>query len=153
MDDDKIKALAAQLDAWLTTKPRGDPLRPEWVEECVYSAHAGMLPDDWKFKFVAEAASGLASEGEEWEPEADIYNGELLRWLSSNLTRSAYCDQAGEDGLVGSNMMECIGFGQYVEMCEVRDAIVAYFEENEDELMPDEEEEDDDEAEADETDA
>ena len=158
MDDDKIKALAAQLDSWLTTKPRGDETihtmkegHPEWVKECVYNAHDGMTPDDWKFKFIAEAASGLAADGEGWEPEPDVYNGELLAWLSSNLTRAAFCDQAEEDGLVGSNMMECIGLGQYAEMREVRDAIVAYFEENEDELMPDVEEEDDDED--DETDA
>lgn len=73
---------------------------PEWVVDMTRNAHGDMMPDDWKFKFVVEALEAIseADEGEEedelyeWEP--DVYNHVLLQWVSSNLGRMGYVDEA-----------------------------------------------------------
>lgn len=95
----------------------------ERCRELAFAAHAGMLPDDWKYEFVNESLGAIAdaSDLDEIELEADIYNADLLRWLGSHLERPGYCDEAVSDGLVEdkADTMTRIQCGQYLEKREV----------------------------------
>lgn len=99
---------------------------PSWMKEVAQKAHGDFLPDDWRYSFIREMLGHIVeNEGEdisdaESSIEADIYNQELLDWLSSNLIRATYCDEAMESGYVShdASLMERIGFGQMAEKQE-----------------------------------
>ncbi len=108
---------------------------PIWVKEMAFRAHGDMMPDDRKFEFVVEALGALseaesdASEDELREMsdrlEADIYNADLLRWLSSHLERSGYVDEAtGDYGHSDMGIMGDIMLGQLREKEEVFNSIM-----------------------------
>jgi len=76
--------------------------RPEELTELIYDAHGNMMPDDWKYKFIEESLNQIAETEDEDDLdfpniEPDIYNSVLLQWLSSNLTRAEYFDEAVEE--------------------------------------------------------
>jgi len=98
---------------------------PQWVNDMIHEAHGDMLPDDWKYTFVWEALNHITElddldDGPELEPDA--YNNERLAWLSSNLTRASYVDEAMEEfgaGWPEQGVMEAVGLGQLREKEEV----------------------------------
>lgn len=97
---------------------------PQWMTDVVRAAHGDFLPDDWRYRAIASAAEALAEGADdvEWSDEMiDTYGHDLLRWLSSNLNRAYYCDEALEEGLVSPfrPLYDRIGAGQYVELREV----------------------------------
>lgn len=103
---------------------RKDDAADDWLQELCYSAHGDMLPDDWKYEFIAQSLSALADHEDEDSArdratEADIYTGERLRWLASNLTRAGYCDDAAEEWGAQSDIVQFIGLGQAAEKTEV----------------------------------
>jgi hypothetical protein len=92
-------------------------------------AHSDMLPDDWRYGFICEALSAIcdASNLDEIELEADIYNHELTEWVGSHGHRPSYCDDAVSEGLCdGSDMINTLQCGQYMEKREVLGAVLAY---------------------------
>lgn len=107
---------------------------PEWMTDMVREAHGSMMPDDWKYAFALEALRAIAeteSDDEAIEAvqelEASIYTNELMQWLSSNLERAGYVDEAVENygghsdqGIVGD-----IGLGQMAEKQEVGYSILS----------------------------
>jgi hypothetical protein len=113
---------------------------PEWMSEAVRAAHGDMFIDDVRYSMVREVAGELADK-EDWEDApseiagscVDVYNAELLRWLSSNLHRAFYCDEAREEGLVSedTDLYERIRQGQYQEYREVCDLLINFLEERE----------------------
>jgi hypothetical protein len=106
----------------------------QWVLDMCRNAHNGMLPDDHKYEFIRDALmdiSGLddddgEDEARDIEVEADIYAADLLKWLSSNLGRSEYCDEAQRDALLptDASLMERVTFGQYMERREVLNLVI-----------------------------
>lgn len=133
-----IHTLASEAYEHFTTKVRGEDTivvlkddAPEWVGDLVREAHgADFLPDDWRYAAIRSALGAIAGEatdeiddlGAEWaDGHVDVYTHARLKWLASNLTRVAYCDEAREEygeardgGIVG-----IIGMGQYAECREV----------------------------------
>ena len=56
--------------------------------------------------------------------KVDVYNSARLAWLSSNLTRAGYCDEAARDlGMEDADTFDRIGIGQYAESLEVFESV------------------------------
>ncbi|MFZ2886529.1 MAG: hypothetical protein WA021_01780 [Minisyncoccia bacterium] len=97
---------------------------PKWVKEMVQHAHGDMPPDDHKYDFIVEALNALA-DTDDWDEiqlEPDVYNHDLLKWVSSNLTRAEYVNDAvTEFGLDTKDfdLFKVLGYGQYIEKQEV----------------------------------
>lgn len=107
---------------------------PEWIRELVHNSHGEFLPDDWRYKTIQSALGFIADyEGDDLDDalgdavnefaggEVDVYTGARFAWLSSNLTRQNYVDDAvseyGNDPERG--IAEMVGLGQYAEAEEV----------------------------------
>ena len=144
METEKIKARALSLylslnvqtdDTGMPVSRRGTPIyaladgAPEWMRDACYACHDGILPDDWRYAFINEAAGALgeADELEDVFLEPDVYHEQLLQWLASRLSRSWYCDDALNDyGLdPSSDLMTRIGYGQAAEKNEVLGLLVS----------------------------
>lgn len=103
---------------------------PEWASDFVREAHGTeILPDDYRYRWISEALDLLAEADDPSDPDlhgefmdgASIYTHDLLAWLSSNLTRIAYCDQAAEDFGTkdDADLTSRIQLGQALERSEV----------------------------------
>lgn len=99
--------------------------RPEWLADAVREAHDGEFPDDWRYDTCHGIFSMLDAEDDPFDDDlaheiadqlVDTYNYDRLKWLSDDMTRIAYCDEAQEDGLTDNHMgvFEAIGAGQYI---------------------------------------
>jgi hypothetical protein len=125
---------------------------PQELRELIQKAHGNMLPNDYRYNFVVESLEAIAEDRED-SIEADIYNRDLLNWLSSHLDRSAYCDQYVEEyGGIDTknfNIINVISGGQYLEKLEVYHSVLhsleEIIEELEDEELDDEEDSDEEE--------
>ena len=75
---------------------------PQWVTELVRNAHGDFLPDDYRYKWIAYALDAFSDyeDGHNAidEVQPDVYNFDLLKWVSSNLYRMAYVDEAIQNG-------------------------------------------------------
>lgn len=115
----------------------GDESLPEDEEkrcrELAHAAHGDMLPDDWKYEFINEALGAIAdaSDLDEIDLEADIYNSDLCRWLGSHGERTGWCDEAVGEGLVSedADMITRIQGGQYMEKREVLGLVLQHLRE------------------------
>lgn len=106
-----------------------DDQAPEWAHDFVREAHGTeMLPDDYRYRWISEALDLLAQDVESdpqdlatsFGDDVDIYTHSLLAWLSSNLTRIAYCDEAISEGMTdGTDLTKIIMAGQASERYEV----------------------------------
>jgi hypothetical protein len=132
-----VQSLAAEaagyFTAGVTREGEDQPIRilkddrPDWVHELVYSAHGDFGPDDWRYNTIEDALLFIADtddpddgSGEFADSAVDVYNGSRLEWLSSNLRRAGYCDEAADElGSEGLDTFERIGLGQYFEASEV----------------------------------
>ena len=56
-------------------------------------------------------------------PESDIYIPDLLDWLSSNLTRQYYVDEALQNG-INDNCFNLLSFAQWLEKQEIMDILL-----------------------------
>lgn len=133
---DKVRELAARyVDQFeplertehFSTYKRKDDVERELQELC-YAAHGDMMPDDYKYNFIVDALSLIAdSSTDELQDldgkiESDVYNSDLLKWLSSNLTRASYVDNYVEAFGIESKDFEfykVVGGGQWLEKSEV----------------------------------
>jgi hypothetical protein len=67
-----------------------------------YDAHDGMLPDDYKYRFIVDALTAIADAEPGREAEAadtiepDCYTGQLTAWLHSDIRRVFYCNETLE---------------------------------------------------------
>lgn len=128
-----LQQLASQLfDAFeIRTRDNGDQFvalrdgSPEWMREACHAAHGDMLPDDWRYAAIRDAAAALAGgadpdDGHEFADNAvEPYNADRIRWLASHLFRVDYCDEAAEEYGGEGGMIDRIGWGQYREASEV----------------------------------
>jgi hypothetical protein len=140
-----ISTQARKAAAWFTTTTRGDETitvlkddAPEWVSDLVFAAHGSdFLPDDWRYEKIGEALDFIADSddpedgyGEFADGAVDVYTHDRLAWLSSNLNRPAYCDEAVEElGSESSDIIERIGLGQYYEANEIYGLVLRALEE------------------------
>lgn len=138
-----IRRAAAEAAGWFETAPRHSTTTPgvfvrvregapDWVRTMVRTAHADMLPDDWRYEAIRDAVDYLAEitpAAEERTAEyftehftgahSDIYTRELLAWLASHGARAAYVDEARELYGGTATIMEDIRQGQRQELAEV----------------------------------
>ena len=81
---------------------------PDYVRDLCYDVHGGMMPDDYKYQFLVEALEYIDDNLDPLDDnldcidpydacDPDCMNSDLLRWVSSNLTRMHYCDNVLQD--------------------------------------------------------
>lgn len=150
----RLAKVASPLFVW-DARTNGDKFMrvadgaPEWVSHLAMYAHGNMMPDDWRYRFISDAVDAISEmvddgdedaiqdRGREWEPS--VYNAALLEWLSSNLHRIGYVDEAVEELEHSSRgVMGDIAMGQYEEFQETFNLVCEFL----DELEEDETEED-----------
>jgi hypothetical protein len=110
---------------------------PQELKDMIRAAHDKMLPDDYKYAYVVDALEAVEAyediDNIESEIEADVYNSDLLKWLSSNLTRAEYVDEYVEEfgisGLKDFDLYKIISGGQYLERVEVFNVVRSFLEE------------------------
>jgi len=72
---------------------------PEWFRDMVHEAHFDLMPNDWSYRIISDAVGAIA-EGVERDDFTDtgipVYTSDHLQWLSSSLSRMAFCDDALE---------------------------------------------------------
>lgn len=105
---------------------------PERVIDLVREAHGDFLPDDYRYEYIKESLELIAQDVEDAEEslEADTYNADLLKWVSSNLNRMAYVDQALEECKCAF-LGEYLAIGQLTERQEVFTLVLSSLEEGE----------------------
>lgn len=108
---------------------------PDWVVDAVRDCHDGELPNDWRYETVAAifdcVADGWDDSAEIANGLTDIYNSDLLQWLSDNATRADYIDEARAEWLTGdANLIAQVMAGQYLAIEEMASQILAAIEEN-----------------------
>lgn len=147
--------LAAQARSFFVTDTRDNgesfvkcaSSAPQWVRDMARAAHDDMPPDDFKYECIAEALEAIADSGADTRDEmlgsevdsefADgkvaVYNFDRVQWLSSNLGRAAYCDEAASNGLASpdTDIYNRIGLGMYEEARQVFHAVVQALESRE----------------------
>lgn len=130
-----VQELASMYVKYFETAKRGNQEEfirlkegaPSELKDLIRDAHEGMLPDDETYRFIHDAMLIIADIEDTDEPheqidsDVDVYNSDLLAWVSSNLARAEYVDDAVKDfgypeegGLFKALMM-----GQYKEREEV----------------------------------
>ena len=153
-----ITEAATDARAWFETITRGEgddaetiwtmrDGRPDWVQELTYKAHGDFLPDDWRYKTIVYALDAIVEGGEYGtDPDhigfefadgmVDVYTHDRNAWLSSNLNRAGYVEEAREEGLIGdgADITEQIGVGQYEEAREIFESVRQSLEDRAEEL-------------------
>lgn len=122
-----IQELATKYLSLFITKTRDNGKKflclkdaDENLSQLIYEAHNKMLPDDYKYQFIYEALESIA-ESDDLDcinMEADIYNNDLLNWVSSNLTRADYVDEAVAN-YEYKDFYTALSYGQLMEKEEV----------------------------------
>ena len=143
-----IQTLAASMFAALIEKPRdnGESFysfkdgSPEWFTDISSTAHGDMMPDDWRYSIMRDCLSSIADADadespddlrdciSEWaDSDTDVYNGQLANWLSSNLARGNFVDEAIDEygwpkdrGIYGA-----LALGQLLEREEVYSLLIS----------------------------
>lgn len=138
--------IAKAVGAWFVAgeRPDGTKFRktrdgvPGVVVRLIREAHGDMLPDDHKYEGVENALSAIANTDDvrdmdetasEFADAVDCYNADLLRWVSSHLTRAAYVDQAVDDYGWPGDFYTALQYGQSYELREIFDSVWRFVEE------------------------
>lgn len=134
----------------LTTKTRDDGTKfvcqkddaPDWLNDLCRDAHNDMMPDDFVYSVIEDALDAIIDadgDAEDLFLEADSYTRDLLAWLSSNLKRVNYVDEAAEEygGDASEGIVHLISAGQYHEKSQILANVVNSLENLEIEGMDD----------------
>lgn len=101
--------------------------RPDWLAEAVQDAHDGEWPNDWRYEICADIIYRLQDDPD-MEPYeiagelVDIYNADLLGWVSEYMTRIGYVDEAAAENGLDGGIIGQISRGQYyciLQMAEI----------------------------------
>lgn len=131
-----IQQLAKQYADQFVTKTRAngdtflclrDDIKTQANKELtnlIYDAHDDFAPDDYKYQFIYEALKSLSehNDPDDIQLEADVYTADLLKWVSSNLKRIHYCDEAISTFISIESLLSftnILGEGQYQEKRDV----------------------------------
>lgn len=158
-----VPALATALAAAFVKSERtnGDTFyhladdSPEWMTGAIHACHGEMMPDDWRYSMIRNVAYGLADTQAVDDPNelsdlsheildglVSIYNADRLNWVSSNLSRAYYVNDA-VDNLGGGgefDLFEALGWGMYEEYREVWESLVEFLTEETERQNEDDEE-------------
>ena len=134
----KIQKLSTEIADNLTSKQRDNgnsfycikDNAPSWVNDVMYNCHADMLPDDYKYQFINEAACALsdADDFDDIQLEADIYTSDLTSWLNSNNSRVYYLTEALEEGFEITDGFQLLAYAQQKEKQEVLYSLISELE-------------------------
>jgi hypothetical protein len=138
-----IQELADQAYSYFTKDIRADGATeywyckdgtPEWVHELVQASHDNceMLPDDFRYEYIVDALADISESDDPDDPciEPEIYNGRLLKWLASHLSRVGYVDDAVEElGRSDNGILGDIALGNLREKEEVYWAVLNFLKE------------------------
>jgi hypothetical protein len=122
---------------------------PSWITDLCRAAHDTgggdlMLPDDYRYEYLVDALDYLAEghDPDDYWPDADVYNSDLLAWLGSHLGRAGYVDEARKEGLFGreTDTYAQIGAGQVQEKREVFGLVLTFLQWRAEALEDDEDE-------------
>lgn len=103
---------------------------PAWMTEVCHAAHGDMMPDDYRYEMIQDAALAIAEadEGDDLDERGhefadsvpSVYHSARAAWLASHLTRFSYCDEAAEElDIDKMDMSDRIAAGWYREAEEV----------------------------------
>ena len=139
-----IQDLAQEIVSYFTIKTRENGKTficcvtntPGYVSKLIMNCHDDTLPDNFKYKCIYEFLLALSEdqhpEDIENYIEPDVYNSDLLAWLSSHAYRTDYVNRAVNEicnSMDGNfDIMKTIGQGQWLEKCEILHALIAELE-------------------------
>ncbi len=129
-----VNELAKEALGWFIVDTRDDGEkftktkdgRPDWLGNLIFTAHDGMLPDDYRYKFIESSLQYIADQDEDADdldcPEikANSYTSELTKWLHSRNDRVFYLTEA----LEAFEMKD--GF-QALQMAQLREREEVYY--------------------------
>lgn len=132
-----VQQIALEYSNMFKTKTRANGETFFVVDECqplmniIQKVNGEIFPDDYKYEFVYEALLNISEAHDIYEIqcEPNIYNNELLEWLSSHASRIEYVNETveelghSEDGLIGD-----ISIGQWAEKNEVLTIVLSELE-------------------------
>ena len=106
------------------------------LQSLIEDAHGDMFPDDFKYETIHSALCDIADVGTDDAVdglEAGVYNSDLLKWLSSDLSRAEYVNEAMTElglsfGDIDGGVMGMIGLGQIKEKREIYSSVIASLE-------------------------
>lgn len=142
--------LATMLHSFLETRTResGESFvcladnAPEWCYSIVRLAHDSstigeLMPDDYRYRMIAASVEALVElcnlpgaptpdelDDAKYGLDSPLENFELLKWLSSHLSRASFCDAYCQDMARATDTMGSISDGYRYEQWEVFDAVV-----------------------------
>ena len=137
-------ALAKEINVQMERAKRADGSeyyrlkdgRPDWMQDVIHTAHGDMMPNDYRYRAIAEALDVIEDLDDiddddaraEFADNVDVYNHDLIEWLGSHGSRQGYCDEASaEYGVTDSDsddIMARIMRGQYMERDEIWSLLV-----------------------------
>jgi hypothetical protein len=113
----------------------------EEVKDLCFTAHSGMLPDDFIYSRIVEALYCLIERKPEdedkareclYELEADIYTSDLTAWLNSSNNRVYYLTEALEEFRFKDGFNALMA-AQKLEIDEISNSVLNYIIRNLDE--------------------
>lgn len=122
-----VQELARQYANWFETATRTDGTdyirlrtEDEDIKNLIRDAHGDFMPCDIRYQFIHEALEAIAESDDVDDIclEPDCYNRDLLKWVSSNLRRASYVDEAIENSSY-ENFYSALMLGQSAEKEEV----------------------------------
>lgn len=97
-----------------------------------------LMPDDYRYNVISRIFDTLNSynvsdentlddlRGEIVDSLVDIYNHDLLNWLSSNLSRAELCNEALNQGYAQNDIYSIVKCAQYIEIETIYNNIQAF---------------------------
>lgn len=100
---------------------------PKWIRDMVMEAHDTIAPNDYVYDFIVDALYAFrVCETEEQaqerieEIEPDMYNAELLAWVSNNLYFAEYVNDAvNEYGIKEFDLFKALQYGQQYQKQQI----------------------------------
>jgi len=112
---------------------------PDWMTDLLRAAHGGMMPNDWRYRFIHSALANIADADDEssrdglldcvseWaDGDLSIYNIDLIAWLESDLTRGDYVNEGMANSGKPDNIWQALRGGQYEEIYETYSLIIDF---------------------------
>jgi hypothetical protein len=121
---------------------------PEWVEDALPGVHGtDIWPDDWRYDVIHSAACDLCDRDDDWGEAvfeiADscvyVYNGPLLQWAMTDLSRIGAADEAAQDYGHEAGIIQRLQMAQAHEAADVITRLVGVLESRADELEAEDE--------------
>jgi len=102
-----------------------------WITGMIYSAHGGMPPDDHKYDMIYSALHAIAYDNadpddmfETVDGMVSVYRRDRHAWLSSNLEREDYVNEATSEYGPCDDISDAIAQGWFMEAMEVCASVV-----------------------------